>query len=80
MNVERLLVYINPVVRNLTICVLSYEYGTASVGSRQVWSANVFLCRKGVVMIGNNHEKDLISLLSGVAWRYKSRQALLTRS
>ncbi len=34
MNVERLFVYINPVLRNVTICVLNYGYGTTSVGSR----------------------------------------------
>ncbi len=48
MNVERLLVYINPVVRYVTLCVLSYEYGMTSVGSRQPWSVDVFLCRKAV--------------------------------
>ncbi len=34
MKVERLLVYINPVVRYVTIGVLNYGYGTTSVGSR----------------------------------------------
>ncbi len=34
MKVERLLVYINPVVRYVTIDVLNYGYGTTSVGSR----------------------------------------------
>ncbi len=46
MNVERLLVYIDAVVRNVTICVLSYGYGTTSVGSRKPWSVDMFLCRK----------------------------------
>ncbi len=46
MNVERLLVYINPVVRYVTNCVLNYGYGTTSVGSRKPWSVDVFLCRK----------------------------------
>ncbi len=32
--VERLLVYINPVARYVTNCVLNYGYGTTSVGSR----------------------------------------------
>ncbi len=48
MNVERLLVYINPVVRYVTICVFNYVYGTTSVGSRKPWSADVFMCRKAV--------------------------------
>ncbi len=30
----------------VTFCVLSYEYGTISVGSWQPWSADLFLCRK----------------------------------
>ncbi len=30
----------------VTICILSYGYGTTSVGSTQPWSADVFLCRK----------------------------------
>ncbi len=34
MNFERLLVYINLVVRYVTNCVLNYGYGTTSVGSR----------------------------------------------
>ncbi len=41
-----LLVYINPVVRYVTICVLSYGYGTTSGGSSQPWSADVFQCQK----------------------------------
>ncbi len=49
-----------PVVRYVTFCVLSYGFGTSSVGSRQPWSAEVFLCRRAAA---NNHEKDLIGLL-----------------
>ncbi len=49
-----------PVVSYVTVCVLSYGFGTTSVGSRQPWSADVFLYRKAAA---NNHEKDLISLL-----------------
>ncbi len=51
LNVERLLVYINPrgtlrdCVRVLAR-VLSYGYGTTSVGSMQFWSMDVFLRRK----------------------------------
>ncbi len=45
-NVEGILVYINPVVRYVTSCVLGYRYGTTSAGSRQPWSADVFLCRR----------------------------------
>ncbi len=44
------------------MCVLSYEYSTTSAGSRQPWSADVFLRRKAA-MIGNNHENDLTTLL-----------------
>ncbi len=39
---------------------MSYGYGTTSVGSRQPWSADVFLYQKAAA---NNHEKDLIGLL-----------------
>ncbi len=45
-NVERLLVYINPVARSGTIYVLIYGYGATSVGSRPPWSADVFPGRK----------------------------------
>ncbi len=52
------MVYVNPVVRYVTVRVLSNGHGTASVGSRTSWSAAAFR-----LMIVNNHEKDLISLL-----------------
>ncbi len=49
-----------PVVPYVTVYVLIYGYGTTSVGSRQPWTAEVFLCWKAAA---NTHEKDLIGLL-----------------
>ncbi len=50
LNVEQLLVYINPrgMLRDyvVCVCVLSYGHGTTSVGSRTPLSADVFLYRK----------------------------------
>ncbi len=48
MNVERLLAYINPVVRCVTTGVSDYGYETTSFGSRLPWSADVSLFQKAV--------------------------------
>ncbi len=46
-NVERLFFFdVNPLVLCVTVCVLSYGYGSTSVISRQPWSSDVFLYRK----------------------------------
>ncbi len=65
MNVERLLVYINRVVRYVTICVLSYGCGVDTSWLEHTLEFGRVPASEncGNLMIVTNHEKDLISLL-----------------
>ncbi len=62
LNIEKSSVHINRrgVLRDyVCVRILSYGYGTPSVGSMQSWNSD----ECSLLTIGKNHEKDLISLL-----------------